>query len=161
MPQPVKLSDTLVNAARAAAPLAHRSLAAQVEHWAALGRAIEASLTLDQSTLLKRAIQEPAASAYAPPPAPEAIYRTVADALDRSLTADFRDTVRAEMVSSPRPTFGTHEFYPGYLVRRDPDGTLTPGRMENRTFVPITPTGRKLRQSAPPEGHRPARKRTA
>lgn len=159
MPQPVKLSDNLVNAARAAAPLAHRSLAAQVEHWAALGRAIEASLTLDQSTLLKRAIQEPAASPYAP--TPEAVYRTVADALDRSLTADFRDAVRAEMVSSPRPTFGTHESYPGYLVRRDPDGTLTPGRMENRTFVPITPTGRKLRQSAPPEGRRPARKRTA
>ena len=57
MPQPVKISDALIEAAREVAPLANRSLAAQVEHWAALGRSIEGSLTSDQSTALKRAVR--------------------------------------------------------------------------------------------------------
>src|SRR5690606_32301941 len=57
-------------AAREAAPLAHRSLAAQVEHWAALGRAIEGSLTSQQSaTLMRSAVQVPSARPYSAAPA--------------------------------------------------------------------------------------------
>ena len=54
MPQPVKLSDPLVQAARAAADDADRSIAGQIEHWARLGRAVEATLSLEDTSRLKR-----------------------------------------------------------------------------------------------------------
>lgn len=54
MPQPVKLSDPLINAARTVAPEADRSIAGQIEHWARLGRVAERVLTFDESAHLKR-----------------------------------------------------------------------------------------------------------
>ena len=44
---PVKLSGELVEEARHSASLLHRSLTAQIEHWAAIGRAIESQLPGD------------------------------------------------------------------------------------------------------------------
>ncbi|MFM2287710.1 MAG: hypothetical protein RL684_853 [Pseudomonadota bacterium] len=46
----IKLSTNLVDAARADAAVFHRSIGGQVEHWANIGRAIEASpgYTLDR-----------------------------------------------------------------------------------------------------------------
>ena len=41
MPVPVKVSDRLMQLAKADAATAHRSATAQIEHWATLGRAIE------------------------------------------------------------------------------------------------------------------------
>jgi hypothetical protein len=54
MPQPVKVGDALIEAARAAAEDNHRSMAAQIEHWALLGRAVETALTLGDAVALKR-----------------------------------------------------------------------------------------------------------
>ena len=54
VPQPVKLSDPLINAARAVAPDADRSIAGQIEHWARLGRVTERVLSFDESAQLKR-----------------------------------------------------------------------------------------------------------
>jgi hypothetical protein len=136
MPQPVKLSDSLIDAAREAAPLAHRSLAAQVEHWATLGRAIEGSLTSEQSAILKRgAVQEPAARPYAPTPAvnPASV---LAAALEHAVSPEFAAQVRASLSQLKGPKYGTHKDHPGYLVRYEADGTLTPGRMVNREFIP-------------------------
>lgn len=46
----IKLAKPLVEAARAEADLLHRSIASQVEHWAAIGRAFESTpgFTLDR-----------------------------------------------------------------------------------------------------------------
>jgi hypothetical protein len=133
MPQPVKLSDGLIEAARDAAPLAHRSLAAQVEHWAALGRAIEGSLTSEQSAVLKSAVREPAVRPYMSAPDPAHV---LASALEHVVSPEFAAQVRASLGRQPGPKFGTHPDYPGYLVRHNADGTRTPGRMVNREFVP-------------------------
>lgn len=54
MPQPVKLSDPLINAARTVASDADRSIAGQIEHWARLGRVTERVLSFDESAQLKR-----------------------------------------------------------------------------------------------------------
>lgn len=43
----VKISDNFANIAREEAQLQHRSLAGQVEHWAALGRYLESSGVFD------------------------------------------------------------------------------------------------------------------
>lgn len=165
MPQPVKISDSLIEAAREAAPLANRSLAAQVEHWAALGRAIEGSLTADQSVTLKRAIHEPLAPPYGSSESAQAVRQRVISAISQSLTPAFRSRMRDQIGASPYPTYGTDEAYPGYLVRRDPDGTLTPGRLQGREFQSLapgastskpTPTG----NSTPPRNRRPSRQRS-
>lgn len=140
MPQPVKLSDSLIDAAREAAPLAHRSLAAQVEHWAALGRAIEGSLTSEQSAVLKRsAVREPAANPCLPASSQDPGH-VLAAALEHAVSPEFAAQVRASLNRQAGPKYGTHPDYPGYLVRRDADGTLTPGRMVNREFVPADET---------------------
>ena len=142
MPQPVKLSDALIEAAREAAPLAHRSLAAQVEHWAALGRAIEGSLTSDQSATLKRsAVQEPAAHPYAPARADPA--QLLAAALERAVSPEFAEQVRASLNRQRGPKYGTHKDHPGLLVRHNADGTVTPGHMVNREFVPADKAPRR------------------
>ena len=44
---PIKLSGELVEEARSSAKLFHRSLTGQIEHWAAIGRAIESQLPGD------------------------------------------------------------------------------------------------------------------
>lgn len=54
MPQPVKLSDRLLSAARKVAPLANRSIAGQIEHWAVLGRMVEKDLTSSQVLAVKQ-----------------------------------------------------------------------------------------------------------
>jgi hypothetical protein len=41
MAQSVRINQELVDAAKSVAKVEHRSLAAQVEHWAAIGRAAE------------------------------------------------------------------------------------------------------------------------
>lgn len=52
---PVKLSGELVEEARSSATLFHRSLTGQIEHWAAIGRAVEAQLPGDAlARLLER-----------------------------------------------------------------------------------------------------------
>jgi hypothetical protein len=152
MAQPVKISDSLIEAAREAAPLANRSVAAQVEHWAALGRAIEGSLTADQSVTLKRAIHEPLAPPYGSSESAQAVRQRVIGALRGSLTPEFRARMRDQIAASPYPTYGIDEAYPGSLVRRDPDGTLTPGRLQAREFQPLTPSTPK----PAPEGNRSA-----
>lgn len=45
MSQSVRLSDELVEAARRQAKLFHRSPPQQIEHWAAIGRVMEAALS--------------------------------------------------------------------------------------------------------------------
>jgi hypothetical protein len=134
MPKPVKLSDTLYDAAREAADLSHRSLSAQVEHWATLGRAIEGQITTRQTSELVRGVQE-ARALYGPPLTPEIAERvaaTVDGLIDGSFSRHMRDTLR----KSGTPVYGHHAQFPGKLVRYNTDGTLTPGRMVQNEFVP-------------------------
>ncbi len=157
MPQPVKISDILVEAAREAAPYANRSLAAQVEHWAALGRAIEGSLTADQSVTLKRAIQEPQAPPYGTSESAPQVRQRVINAIGQSLTPEFRSRMSAQIAASPYPTYGLDDAYPGTLVRRGPDGTLIPGHLRGREFQAVTPSANA--KPADAEGSTPTRTR--
>ena len=134
MPQPVKISDTLIEAAREAAPLANRSLAAQVEHWAALGRSIEGSLTTDQATTLKRAVREPAAH-YAI--SNDTVAAALAQALGKALSSTSRAEFSAELSALGRPSYGTDPALPGFVVRKNPDGTRTAGQWINGDFEPL------------------------
>ena len=142
MPQPVKISDALIEAARTAAPLANRSIAAQVEHWAALGRSIEGALSLSQTADLKRSIQEPPPRSYAAPN-PPSVHEIVAEALERTLNPRFGEAVRRELDASPFPTYGIDSKHPQQLVRHLPDGSKAPGRLVGRQFAPSSPAKRR------------------
>jgi ParD-like antitoxin of type II ParDE toxin-antitoxin system len=55
MGMPVKLSDALVKLARTEADAADRSITAQIEHWAKLGRSVETALRHEDALALKHA----------------------------------------------------------------------------------------------------------
>jgi hypothetical protein len=134
MPQPVKLSDVLIDAAREAASLAHRSLAAQVEHWAELGRSIEGSLTADQSADLKRSVREPPAPAYGNT---ETLNARIAAALKHALSPTVHEAFHAELRAHAEPLYGTDPAFPGCIVRDNPDGSRTPGHWVDNKFAPL------------------------
>lgn len=131
MGMPVKLSDDLVTLARAEAEASHRSLAAQVEHWARMGQAAEAVLRHGDALALKASGGE-ARRAF-----PEEPKRTaVLSLLESVAAAPERSTAVERIRGSRRAVYGTDPEFPGMVVRLDPDGGRTPGRFENRRFVP-------------------------
>ena len=55
MPAPVKISDRLLARAKEEAKSTQRSVTAQIEHWATLGRAVEVMTAHRDALMLKRA----------------------------------------------------------------------------------------------------------
>jgi hypothetical protein len=140
MPQPVKISDALIDAAREVAAGNHRSVAAQIEHWAAMGRAIDNSLTPHQSMSLKNSVREPSPQPYMRS-ASDNLAQALVEALSRVASPEFSKQVHSELRQTHGALYGTHPAFPGYVVRSEADGTLTPGRMVNRQFVPVSGSG--------------------
>jgi hypothetical protein len=120
MGQPVKLSDALVLDARVVGKAADRSIAGQIEHWARIGRAVEAALRTDRVLRLKeRGDAVPLSS------------------LLGSVEADAgRERLAAHLASRPFPHFEPAPDRPGHVVRIDADGRRTVGRFVNRKFRP-------------------------
>lgn len=137
MPQPVKLSDTLIDSARRAAEDADRSLAGQIEHWARLGQSVEGALTVADVTRVKRSLggsREELSEVDA--------CRVTLMCLQ--LVAEIGDAGNVGRTREPldgRPRYGIDPPFPGFLVRIDPDGKRMPGRFVNRRFVPINAAG--------------------
>lgn len=120
MAQPVKLSDALVQDARATGEVAERSIAGQIEHWARLGRAVEAVLRGDEALAFKKRGKVVQLSA----------------ALDADSEAGHA-RFHAHMAARPYPRFEPASDAPGLFVRLDEDGTRTLGRLIGREFRPI------------------------
>lgn len=132
MGMPVKLADDLVNAAREEAKRADRSITAQIEHWAKLGRAAEAELSHPDHTALKesggnleRAGVDPARRA--------AIY----ELLERIARSPDRSAVTQHLRRRDKALYEADDEEPGIVIRVDPDGTRTRGRLVSRRFVPL------------------------
>jgi hypothetical protein len=66
----VRLSRDLINSARETGTLQSRSIAGQIEHWARLGRAMEAAPAVEKALLDKLLLGEPIAA----PPRPSAAW---------------------------------------------------------------------------------------
>lgn len=120
MAQPVKLSDALVQDARATGEVAERSIAGQIEYWARLGRALEQVLRGDEALAFKKRREVIPLSA----------------ALDTDSEAGHA-RFRAHMASRPYPRFEPAPEQPGMFVRLDEDGTRTLGRLVGREFHPL------------------------
>ena len=136
----VKLSDELVNVARKEAAAADRSITAQIEHWAKLGRSVETALRHEDALALKGS-EGNLAVAFRSAATRASVYellRDVAGATDRSELARTLKQGRTVYESDPSRS--------GAIVRIAADGTRTRGRLENRTFMPASSGRRRARR---------------
>ena len=118
MGQPVKISDDLLLDARRTAELARRSIAGQIEFWAALGRAIEP--LLDGARVL--ALQKSGKA------------RSLSGILDEVDSPKGRRRVADFLRSRPFPHYEVAPGRAGRLVRLEADGRRTLGRFVGRRF---------------------------
>ena len=128
MPVPVKVSDRLLTLAREEAESTHRSATAQIEHWATLGRAVEALVAHQDLLALKRAGQALPLPASA---AREDVHRLLA----RLGEGRDRERVKRKVRAAGAPVYAADPDHPDLLIEIRPDGTRVRGRMKGRRFV--------------------------
>ena len=131
MGMPLKVSDSLYAIAKQEAQATERSITAQVEHWALIGRAVEAILAHQELLTLKQVGE------VLTPLFPSAARRQeVHDLLTRIAGSTDREPTKKALRESGAPLYATDPEHPGLIVQVLPDGTRTPGRLEGRRFVP-------------------------
>ena len=131
MGTPRKVSDSLFAIAKQEAQATERSITAQVEHWALIGRAVEAILAHQELLTLKQ-VGEVLMPLY-----PSVARRQeVHDLLTRIAASTDREPTKKALRESGAPLYATDSEHPGMIVQVLPDGTRTPGRLEGRRFVP-------------------------
>ncbi|MBL8809530.1 MAG: hypothetical protein JNM43_05090 [Planctomycetaceae bacterium] len=121
MGQPVKLSDDLVNDARAVVPFSQRSIAGQIEFWAGLGKSIEPLLRGDRALALQMSVGE----------------RPLSELLADVETARGRKRLEAVLNKRPYPHFKPVVGHPVLMCRIEEDGSETIGRFVGRDFVAV------------------------
>ena len=121
MGQPVKLSDELVDDARAVVPFSHRSIAGQIEFWAGLGKSIEPLLRGDRALSLQMAGGE----------------RSLSRLLSEVDSAKGRKRVEATLSQRPYPHYRPVPGHPDLVRRVEKDGTETMGRFVGRDFEEV------------------------
>jgi len=128
---PLKVSDSLFAIAKKEAQATERSITAQVEHWALIGRAVEAILAHQELLTLKQ-VGEVLTPLY-----PSVARRQeVHDLLTRIAASTDREPTKKALRESGAPLYATDPEHPDMIVQVLPDGTRTPGRLEGRRFVP-------------------------
>jgi len=132
MGTPLKVSDSLFAAAKEEAQATQRSITAQVEHWARIGRAIEAILAHQELLTLKRVgeLLRPLYPSVSRRREVHALLAQIAESADREVTT-------SALKAAKTPIYSTDPDHPGMIVQVLPDGTRTPGRLENRRFIPM------------------------
>jgi hypothetical protein len=121
MGQQVKLSDELVDDARAVVPFSQRSIAGQIEFWAGLEKSIEPLLRGDRSMLLRMSGSE----------------RPLSQAIAEVDTAKGRKRVEAYLKKRPYPHYKRVPGHPELLRRIEADGSEVIGRFVGRDFVEV------------------------
>jgi hypothetical protein len=121
MGQPVKLSDELVCDARATAKLSQRSIAGQIEFWAAIGKSLEPLLRGDRAMALRQA----------------GAVRPLSEAIAEVDSPAGRQRVNDYLASRPFPHYEPVTGQPGLLRRTDKDDSEIIGRFVNRVFEPV------------------------
>lgn len=140
MGMPVKLSDDLVKLARTEAAAADRSITAQIEHWAKLGRSVERALRHEDARALKEARGD-LHRAF-----PGATVREEIHGLLRRIAATSDRSDLARTLMKGRAVYQRDPGGSGAITRIEPDGTRTVGRLEKRRFVALRPSRRRTRR---------------
>lgn len=121
MGQTVKLSDELVDDARAVVPFSQRSIAGQIEFWAGLGKSIEPLLRSDRALSLPMAGGE----------------RQLSDLLAEAETVKGCQRIEAVLKKRPFPHFKPVVGHPELIYRIEENGSETIGRFVGREFVAV------------------------
>jgi hypothetical protein len=121
MGQPVKLSDELVDDARAVVQFSQRSIAGQNEFWAGLGKSIEPLSRGDRAMLLRMSSSE----------------RPLSQAIAEVDTPKGRKRVEAHLKKRPYPHYKPVPGDPDLLRRIEADGSEVIGRFDGRDFVEV------------------------
>lgn len=120
MSTPLRLSNELLVEAREAGGRFHRSITQQVEHWAQLGRAIEAALTFSSTGKLKDLSKQP----------------DLHDVLAKAETRAGKRKVLSAIKSQKHPLYSADPENPQGVIQHLPGGRKVQGRFLNREFVP-------------------------
>ena len=107
--------------------MAERSIAGQIEFWAALGRAVEPLLTTDRALALKR----------------QGSARPLSESLEQVGTPTGEQRLSEVLEDTPFPHYRPAPGKAGHVLRVEEDGTATVGRFVNRKFTADKPTRRK------------------
>ena len=131
MGTPVKVSDELFSAARREAGATERSITAQVEHWANIGRSVETALSHTELLNLK-AIGE----IFAPVTPSPVRRKRIQAILEHVVEGTDRRKVTAAIRRAGQPVYSADPDHPGRLIRTEPGGRRQSGRLVGRRFVP-------------------------
>lgn len=135
MSMPVKLSDELVLSARREAALVERSITAQIEYWAKLGRALERALSHAEVLAISAthgAADNKLVDAF-PEPAQQRSVRAVMQAV---LASSERSAAQAIIHASGQPVYESDPQRPGGVIQVAANGKRVAGYFEQRRFVP-------------------------
>jgi ParD-like antitoxin of type II bacterial toxin-antitoxin system len=132
MPAPVKISDRLLARAKDEAKASHRSVTAQIEHWATLGRAVETLSAHRDVLMLKRAGEVLSMPTWIRREDVEDVLQSLVDDPDRqSVTQRIRTGGGPLYEADPDDPDD-----PDGVIEIATDGRRTRGHFEGRTFVP-------------------------
>lgn len=129
---PLKVSDGLFAVAKQEAQATQRSITAQVEHWARIGRAVETILAHRELLALKEA-GELLTPVFSSPVRRQQVH----DLLMRIVMDPDREATKAALRAAGKPLYETDPEHPGLIVQVLPDGTRRLGHMVDRCFVPL------------------------
>lgn len=119
MSTPVRLSNELLVTAREAGAQFHRSIAQQVEHWAQVGRAVEAALVVSSVGRLKDLAMRP----------------DLDQLLDMAETSEGRARALDRIATRGLPSYSADPDCHDGVIEHRVDGTSARGRFVNRVFV--------------------------
>ena len=138
MGSPVKVADELVKAAKETAPVANRSIAKQIEHWARLGRAVEQLAKTTDVMAFKAQLADPqdATKVVRARDALKRLVEALADRMDR-------DAARRLILETGKPVFEAVPGRPDVVSQVWPDGRRVLGRLAGQEFVAEELRGKK------------------
>jgi len=121
----VRVSDSLSEAAREAAEWSDRSVAGQIEHWAKLGRSVEAALSTSEIESLKK---------FHPSSRQDTLR--FFEAIQRKMPySQIRD--RVMQIKANENIYEEDADDPSIVICTTPEGRRTHGEMVDGEFVPF------------------------
>jgi hypothetical protein len=123
---PLRIDGALIKEARASGEIFHRSIAQQLEHWATLGRALEAVLTLSSVEKLKKAKDSV----------------SVDDLLAKANSSVGKKRTLALLAKKKGPLYGSKPGQPEILLQYRADGSKIAGQLVKGVFVAAKKTAK-------------------
>lgn len=125
---PIRLQESLMQAAELSAKRFHRSTAEQIEYWADLGRSVSSTLDPDiLLSVLSGLVSLKIEPVFNPAIDPDTVFQ--------SLEQDRKAGTLSNTVTSSAMNYQTSTKHLGYLEQIDQNGHITTGQFENGQFV--------------------------